>query len=66
MGVFLKKTKSDRGGGMQLNTKHGTNLIWMCDNCEEEDRCLALDIERKYSVNADTASHCNWNAHSLS
>ncbi len=46
MGV-LRGLKTDKGGGMQLNTKHGTNFVWMCDNCEEEDRCSALDIQRQ-------------------
>ncbi len=40
----LRGLKSPEGGGMQINTKHGTNFIWTCNNCWEDDQCSALDL----------------------
>ncbi len=41
----LKGLKTDKGGGMQLNTNHGTNFVWTCSNCREDDQCSALEIQ---------------------
>ncbi len=41
----LRGLKSNKGGGMRLSTSHGTNFVWTCYRCREEDKCSALDIQ---------------------